>query len=242
LVKSYQKRGENSMIKVVLTDIEGTTTPISFVKDVLFPYSYEKIEEFVKNNLQNPQVQKIIEDVKKEINKSDASLEEVIENLKNWIVEDKKITPLKELQGLIWEEGYKSGKLQGFVYPDAYNKLKEWFDSGIKIFIYSSGSVKAQKLLFSNTNYGDLNYLFSGYFDTNIGNKKDKQSYVKIAKEIGFSPSEILFLSDNPDEIIAAASAGYNVIRLVRPLDAEYIDNFPYKQVESFDEIEIGRV
>jgi acireductone synthase len=82
----------------------------------------------------------------------------------------------------------------------------------------------------------------SGYFDTNIGNKKDEQSYVKIAKEIGFNPSEILFLSDNPDEIIAAASAGYNVIRLVRPLDAEYIDNFPYKQVESFDEIEVRRV
>jgi acireductone synthase len=87
------------MIKAVLTDIEGTTTPISFVKDVLFPYSYEKIEEFVKNNLQNQQVQKIIEDVKKEINKSDTSLEEVIEILKSWIVEDKKITPLKSCKG-----------------------------------------------------------------------------------------------------------------------------------------------
>ena len=230
------------MIKAVLTDIEGTTTPISFVKDVLFPYSYENLESFLKNNLQDPQVQKIVEDVKKEINKDEATLDEVIETLKRWIVEDKKITPLKELQGLIWEEGYKSGKLQGFVYPDAYKKLKEWYDFGLKIYIYSSGSVKAQKLLFSNTNYGNLNYLFSGYFDTNIGNKKDKNSYKKIADEIGLKPNEILFLSDNPDEILAAASIGYKVVRLARPMDAKHINNFPYKQVESFDEIDLSEI
>ncbi|HEV09194.1 MAG TPA: acireductone synthase, partial [Sulfurihydrogenibium azorense] len=101
------------------------------------------------------------------------------------------------------------------------------------------GSVKAQKLLFSNTNFGDLNYLFSGYFDTNIGNKKEKDSYVKIANHIGLEPREVLFLSDNPEEIAAAASAGMNVVRLVRPSDAEHIKDFPYSQVESFNEIKI---
>ncbi|MGB9767123.1 MAG: acireductone synthase [Sulfurihydrogenibium sp.] len=226
------------MVKAVLTDIEGTTTPISFVKDVLFPYSYEKIEEFILKNKENPQILSILEEVKK-IEGKDLSLEEVIDTLKRWIEEDRKITPLKEIQGLIWEEGYKSGKLKGFVYPDAYQKLKEWFEKGIKLYVYSSGSVKAQKLLFSNTNFGDLNYLFSGYFDTNIGNKKEKDSYVKIANHIGLEPREVLFLSDNPEEIVAAASAGMNVVRLVRPSDAEHIKDFPYSQVESFNEIKI---
>ncbi|MGC8941191.1 MAG: acireductone synthase [Sulfurihydrogenibium sp.] len=226
------------MVKAVLTDIEGTTTPISFVKDVLFPYSYEKMEEFILKNKENPQILSILEEVKK-IEGKDLSLEEVIDTLKRWIEEDRKITPLKEIQGLIWEEGYKSGKLKGFVYPDAYQKLKEWFEKGIKLYVYSSGSVKAQKLLFSNTNFGDLNYLFSGYFDTNIGNKKEKDSYVKIANHIGLEPREVLFLSDNPEEIVAAASAGMNVVRLVRPSDAEHIKDFPYSQVESFNEIKI---
>ena len=227
------------MVKAVLTDIEGTTTPISFVKDVLFPYSYEKIQEFVLKNKDNPQIVKILEDVKK-IEERDLSLEEIIQTLKKWIEEDRKITPLKELQGLIWEEGYKSGELKGYVYPDAYEKLKEWYEKGIKLYIYSSGSVKAQKLLFSNTNFGDLNYLFSGYFDTNIGNKKDPLSYTKIAQSVGLSPNEILFLSDNPDEILASAKAGMKVIRLVRPNDAEYVKDFPYPQVESFNQIDVS--
>lgn len=226
------------MVKAVLTDIEGTTTPISFVKDVLFPYSYEKIQDFVLKNKDNPQILKILEEVKK-IEGKDLSLEEIIDTLKKWIEEDRKITPLKEIQGIIWEEGYKSGKLQGFVYPDAYEKLKEWFESGMKIYVYSSGSVKAQKLLFSNTNFGDLNYLFSGYFDTNIGNKKDPTSYKKIAQSIGLNPDEILFLSDNPDEITAAAHSGMKVVRLVRPKDADYIKEFPYPQVESFKQINL---
>jgi enolase-phosphatase E1 len=226
------------MVKAILTDIEGTTTPISFVKDVLFPYSYQKMEEFILENKDNPKISKILDEVKK-IEGKDLSLEELINTLKKWIEEDRKITPLKEIQGIIWEEGYKSGKLQGYVYPDAYEKLKEWFDSGVKIYVYSSGSVKAQKLLFSNTNYGDLNYIFSGYFDTNIGNKKEKESYEKIAKEIGINPNEVLFLSDNPEEIIAASSTGMKVIRLVRQNDTEYIQDFPYPQVESFKHINL---
>ncbi len=226
------------MIKAILVDIEGTTSPISFVKEVLFPYSKERVEKFIKDNLNNPEVKRIIEDVKKEVGK-ELSIDEVIQTLKKWIDEDKKITPLKEIQGLIWEEGFKSGSLKAPVYKDAYEKLKEWKEKGIPIYIYSSGSVKAQKLFFGHTEYGNLLGLFSGHFDTKIGNKKEPESYIKIAESIGLKPEEILFLSDNPEEIQAAAKAGMKVIRLVRKQDAEYIENFPYKQVEDFYRIDV---
>ncbi len=229
------------MIKAVLVDIEGTTSPISFVKDVLFPYSRERLEKFIKENLSNPEIKRILEDVKKEVGK-ELSVDETIETLKRWIDEDKKITPLKELQGLIWEEGFNSGELKAPVYRDAYEKLKEWKEKGIPIYIYSSGSVKAQKLFFSHTEYGNLLDLFSGFFDTKIGNKKESKSYTKIAENIGLKPEEILFLSDNPDEIKAAAEAGLKAIRIVRKNDAEYIDDFPYKQISSFDEINLYQI
>ncbi len=219
------------MIKAVLTDIEGTTSSISFVKDVLFPYSKKKLSEFVREHSQDPEVRRILEEVQK-IEPGDP-----VDTLIKWIDEDRKVTPLKELQGLIWEEGYRSGELKGHIYEDAYRKLKEWHERGIPIYVYSSGSVKAQKLLFGHTQFGDINYIFSGYFDTRIGNKKDPESYRKIAEEVGLKPEEILFLSDNPDEIRAAAEAGMKVIRFAREGENEIIENFPYPQVRSFDEI-----
>ncbi len=226
------------MIKAVLVDIEGTTSPISFVKNVLFPYSKERLEKFIKENKDNPEVKRIIDDIKKEVGK-ELSTDEVIETLKKWIDEDKKVTPLKEIQGFIWEKGFKSGELKAPVYKDAYEKLKKWKERGIPIYIYSSGSVKAQKLFFSHTEYGNILNIFSGFFDTKIGSKKETESYKKIAKEIGLKPEEILFLSDNPDEIKAAAKAGMKVIRIVRKGDAEYIKDFPYQQAESFEKMSV---
>ncbi len=219
------------MIKAILTDIEGTTSSISFVKEVLFPYSKRKLRDFVKEHSEDLEVRRILEEVQK-IEPGDP-----VDTLIRWIEEDKKITPLKELQGLIWEEGYKSGELKGHIYEDAYRKLKEWHGRGIPIYVYSSGSVKAQKLLFGHTQYGDLNYLFSGYFDTRIGSKKDPESYRSIAEEIGLRPEEILFLSDNPDEIRASAEAGMKVIRFARKGENEIIEDFPYPQVRSFEEL-----
>ncbi len=219
------------MIRAVLTDIEGTTSSLSFVKDVLFPYSKKKIRDFVKTHSQDPAVMRILEEVQK-IEEGDP-----VETMIRWIEEDRKITPLKELQGLIWEEGYRTGELQGHIYPDAYQKIKEWHEKGLPIYIYSSGSVKAQKLLFGHTQYGDINHLFSGYFDTKIGNKKDPESYRKIAKEIGLKPEEILFLSDNPEEILASAEAGMRVIGVAREGENDPIDNFPHPQVRNFEEI-----
>ncbi len=227
------------MIKAIVIDIEGTTSPISFVKEILFPYSKEKLESFIKENIDRPEIQKIIEDVKKEAGK-DLSVNQTIETLKKWIDEDRKITPLKELQGLIWEEGFKTGKLKAPVYKDAYEKMKQWKQKGYRLYIYSSGSVKAQKLFFSHTEYGNILDLFSGHFDTKIGNKKEPQSYKKIAQEIGLKPEEIIFLSDNPDEIKAAAQAGMKVVRIVRKNDAQPIEGFPYKQVDSFEKIDLS--
>ena len=224
------------MIKAILLDIEGTVAPISFMKDVLFPYSKERLEKFINENKDNEKVKSILDEVRK-IEGKNLTIDEIIQTLKSWIDEDKKITPLKDIQGLIWKEGFETGKLKAPLYEDAYNKLKEW-KGKYKLYIYSSGSVEAQKLFFSHTNYGNILDWFSGHFDTKVGNKKESKSYKKISEKIGFTPEEIVFLSDNPDEITASANAGMNAIRVVRPSDAKYIENFPYKQIKNFYELD----
>jgi len=226
------------MTKAVLIDIEGTVSPISFVKEVLFPYSKEKLEGFIKENINNPKIKNILDQVKK-IEEKDLTTDEIIKILKRWIDEDRKIAPLKDIQGLIWKEGFESGKLKAPLYKDAYEKIKEWKQKGYRLYIYSSGSVQAQKLFFSHTNYGNLTGYLDGYFDTKTGNKKEKQSYIKIAQIVGLKPEEILFLSDNPDEIKAAAQSGMKVYRLVRPDDAEYIKDFPHPQVKDFYGVDV---
>lgn len=201
-------------IKVILTDIEGTTSSLSFVKDTLFPFARAHMADFIYDN--EKEVENLLNDVRTEERNPGLSLEEVIEVLLRYIEEDKKVTPLKTLQGMIWADGYKSGELVGHIYDDAYDGLKRWKDQGIDLYIYSSGSVPAQKLLFSNTHKGDLTPLFSGYFDTEVGGKKEAESYDKIASEIGVEASDVLFLSDSTEEIAAAAQAGMNVIILDR--------------------------
>ncbi len=182
------------------------------------------------------EIKKILKEVEN-IEGKKLSLDEVIQTLKRWIDEDRKITPLKDIQGFIWEEGFLSGKIKSPLYGDAYKKMKEWKEKGLPMYIYSSGSVKAQKLFFGHTEKGNLLEFFEGFFDTKIGNKKNSESYKKIAEEIGLNPEDILFLSDNPDEIKAASEAGMKAIRVVRKGDAEYIQNFPYPQISSFEEI-----
>ena len=227
------------MIKVILVDIEGTISPINFVKNVMFPYSKENLEKFLKENYNKPEIKKILQDIE-EIERKKFSLDEVIQLLKKWIDEDKKLTPLKELQGYIWEDGFKSGKLKAPIFEDAYKKLKEWKEKGYKIFIYSSGSVKAQKLFFSHSEFGNILNLFDGHFDTKIGNKKDKNSYLRIAKEIGVNPNEIVFLSDSLEEVIAAKEGGMNVIKVSREGETEWIKNLSgIKQIRNFNELDI---
>ena len=223
------------MVKAVLLDIEGTIAPLTFVKEVMFPYSKRKLREFLEENWDRPEIQEIIRDTSREVGK-ELSLEEAVETFSRWIDEDKKITPLKELQGYIWEEGFKSGELRAPLYEDAYKKIREWKERGIPLYIYSSGSVKAQELFFSHTEYGNLLGLFSGFFDTKIGNKKEKESYLRIAQKIGLKPEEILFISDNPEELKAAKEAGFKVLQSVRD---GVKPSEEFEKIYSFEEIEL---
>ncbi|WP_455217819.1 acireductone synthase [Kaarinaea lacus] len=224
------------MIKAVVTDIEGTTSSLSFVKDVLFPYAREHIGEYVHDHAEDDEILEILNDVRKETGEN-LDTESIIAQLEQWIDQDRKVTALKTLQGLLWEEGYRQGDFQGHIYPDACEQLKTWHEKGIKLYIYSSGSVYAQKLLFGHTEFGDLNKLFSGYFDTHVGAKSDTASYREIAKELGITPGEILFLSDIQAELDAASTAGMQTLWLVR--DGDLSLAAPHMQVRSFSEIDL---
>ncbi|WP_414619617.1 acireductone synthase [Calothrix sp. CCY 0018] len=225
---------QGNQIKVILTDIEGTTTDISFVHNVLFPYSAKHLSSWVRNNLELSITQDILQQVREITGKSNLDMEGCISQLMSWQAEDKKITPLKTLQGLIWQQGYDKGELKAHVYPDAVEYLKNWYDTGLTLAVYSSGSIAAQKLLFRNTSDGDLTSFFSAYFDTTSGSKVESQSYVAIAQELSVLPQEILFLSDSLKELVAASEANLNVCGLNREA-AGVDDNFTY--VKNFSQI-----
>ena len=223
-----------TMIKTIVTDIEGTTSSLSFVKDVLFPYSRAHMAQFVRAHAQEPAVRRELDEVR-QLSGKNLTEAEVIEQLLRWIAEDKKLTPLKTLQGMIWENGYKKSDFKGHMYQDAVRHLQQWKQAGIRLYVFSSGSVHAQKLLFAHTEYGDLTPLFSGYFDTNIGNKREAGSYRKIAAAIGSAPGDILFLSDIREELDAAQAAGMQTIWLVR--DGAIDPRVAHRQARNFDEI-----
>lgn len=222
------------MIRAILTDIEGTTTSVSFVFEVLFPYARARMREFIAGHANDPAVREQLAAVSREIgrNLSDAQAAEL---LIGWIDEDRKVTPLKALQGMIWEDGYRRGDFTGHVYPDAVQRLRAWHQAGIRLYVYSSGSVQAQQLIFGHSDAGDLTPLFSGYFDTRIGGKREATSYRAIAGEIGLPPDEILFLSDVKDELDAARAAGMETTWLVR--GGRPMPSAGHAQAENFDKI-----
>jgi enolase-phosphatase E1 len=203
-------------IKVILTDIEGTTSAVSFVFDVLFPYAAKHLPDFVRQNAERADVAEQIAAVRRDSNEPQADVERVVEILLSWIAEDRKATPLKALQGMVWAQGYHAGQLKGHVYPDAVEALKRWHQAGYQLFVYSSGSIQAQKLIFGCSEAGDLTPLFSGYFDTTSGPKREAQSYTNIQQAIGVEPQDILFLSDIVEELDAAQSAGLQTCGLAR--------------------------
>lgn len=208
----------------VLSDIEGTTTSISFVQDVLFPYFLSHINEiYLLSDLNEVKYVfgKVMRIVKREENRNITTSEEVIEQLKIWCKEDRKITPLKTLQGIIWLKGYQSGKLLGHVYDDVPEMLKKWSLLGKKMGIFSSGSAAAQKLLFSYSEKGDLSSYFSHHFDTNIGAKRETDTYFLIAAEINLPTNRILFLSDITEELVAAENAGFQTVQIKRQGNAQ---------------------
>ncbi|MDY6943918.1 MAG: acireductone synthase [Pseudomonadota bacterium] len=203
-------------IQAIVTDIEGTTTDIAFVHQVLFPYSAKRLADFVRDRQAEPAVAEALAQTRAEMGDPKADTDAVIRQLLEWIEQDRKITPLKALQGLIWREGYERGDYQGHVYPDAVSVLRQWKERGIPLYIYSSGSEAAQRLLFGHSSAGDLTGWFQGYFDTRVGAKKEAESYRRIGQAINVAPAEILFLSDSEAELDAAREAGWQTCQLVR--------------------------
>jgi enolase-phosphatase E1 len=189
----------------IVTDIEGTTMPIDFVHQTLFPYARARLAAFCAANRGRP----VLADVP----------EPALDTLLGWMDRDEKITALKTIQGLIWEEGYRAGTLKSVIYPDVAPSLKRWSHGGLRLFVYSSGSVPAQKLLFGHSDAGDLTALFAGFFDTAVGPKRDPASYAAICRGAGLAPGGMLFLSDVAAELDAARAAGLRTCQLVRPQD-----------------------
>jgi enolase-phosphatase E1 len=195
-------------MKAILTDIEGTTTSLSFVADVLFPYARAHLPAFVA--AQPADVAPILAEV------AAAEPGDPVATLLRWIDEDRKATPLKTLQGMIWADGYASGAFTGHVYADAVIALRRWHAQGMRLYVFSSGSVAAQKLLFAHSDAGDLTPLFSGYFDTTTGAKREAGSYARIAEAIGEPAGDVLFLSDIAEEVAAARAAGMQALLIDR--------------------------
>jgi len=214
------------MTKAILLDIEGTTTPIDFVHETLFPYAKERVGKFVAFHFGAlaAEITQLVDESSHDETYTEpfdptepGSVSHYLEHL---IDRDKKSTPLKSIQGKLWKEGYESGELTSVVFADVPPAFERWRKEGKIVAIYSSGSVLAQRLLFRHTDHGDLTRFISEYFDTATGAKREPESYKKIAAKLGVDPSEILFLSDVTAELDAAAEAGVATVLVIRPGNA----------------------
>jgi enolase-phosphatase E1 len=194
----------------ILLDVEGTVTPIAFVRDVLFPFARARLREFCDTHEDAPVLGEVARLA------PDAPIEQT---LRDWMDADAKMTPLKTVQGMIWAAGYASGEIIAPVYADVPPALRRWAKAGLRLYVYSSGSVAAQKLLFRHSNAGDLSGLFQGFFDTGAGGKREAASYAVICRGANIQPAEFLFLSDVEAELDAAAQAGLRACQLVRAAD-----------------------
>ena len=224
-------RVEFADVSAVLFDIEGTTTPLEFVHKTLFSYARDKVEEYLKGNSSERQVAHLVDMLEKSHKENSVNGKSPLvwsnldisqkmgsaANYVKWLISvDSKDPALKELQGLIWEEGYRKNQLHGEVYPDVPEAMERLKLEGIKMAIYSSGSVLAQRLIFSSTKYGDLTKYLSGFFDTSVGPKRDPKSYANIARLLEIPNRKILFLSDILEEISAARASGLMAVQVLR--------------------------
>ncbi|XP_021175755.2 enolase-phosphatase E1 isoform X1 [Fundulus heteroclitus] len=249
----------------LLLDIEGTTTPITFVKDTLFPYIIEHLEDHLSTHWEEDECKQDVHLLKKQMEEDmrqnracpvhtvdqtvhtdeEKAIREVVENVMWQMASDRKSTALKQLQGHMWRAAYTSGRIKGLfanrIYPDVVPSVKTWRERGLKVYIYSSGSVEAQKLLFGYSVEGDVLDLFDGHFDTTIGAKVEAKSYERIAERIGCQPEEITFLTDVSREAKAAEEAGLNVLVVVRPGNMELTDeeSAHYNLITSFSQLQL---
>jgi enolase-phosphatase E1 len=207
--------GPSLSARVVLLDIEGTTTPLAFVKDVLVPDARAHVRRYLLEHEFEPEVQVLFEAFVPGAGPLD--VDRLVAHVLELMDRDAKVTPLKTLQGLIWQEGYRSGRLRGEVFPDVPAALDRWRAMGRRIAIFSSGSVLAQRLLFGHTPYGDLTPRIDAFFDTTTGSKKASDSYRAIAASLHVPGQEILFVSDVVEELDAAAAVGIRTMLAQRP-------------------------
>ena len=217
-------------IRAILLDIEGTTTPIDFVYKTLFPFASSHVQDFLRQHGQEAETADLVEQLAVMSIEDralgappwlDATEDELVASATSyvqWLIgRDSKITPLKSLQGKIWEEGFLRGELRGQVYPDVAPAFARWKSQGRLLAIFSSGSILAQQLLFTHSNSGDLSKFLEGYFDTTAGPKRDEISYRIIAESLGIGARHVLFLSDAVAELDAARAAGMKTALSLRP-------------------------
>ncbi|XP_060103113.1 enolase-phosphatase E1 [Heteronotia binoei] len=246
-------------VTVILLDIEGTTTPIAFVKDILFPYVKDNIKDYLRRHWEEEECQQDVGLLRKQAEEDshmdgvvpipletrdgeeeiERVIQAVIDNVHWQMSSDRKSTALKQLQGHIWRAAYENGCVKGEFFEDVVPAIRKWRERGMKIYVYSSGSMEAQKLLFQHSTEGNILELFDGHFDTKIGSKVDSESYQRIAASIGCSPNNILFLTDVTREADAAEEADIHVAIVVRPGNAGLTDDEKsyYRLITSFNEL-----
>ena len=224
----------------ILLDIEGTTTSIAFVHDVLFPHARARLDAACARASSDPRLAEAVATLREEHEKEPGAELPAFGSgapyARHLMESDRKSTGLKLLQGLIWEEGYRTGALRGHVFVDVPEALARWRRSGVRLRVFSSGSVLAQKLLFGHTEHGDLTVHFEGFHDTTTGAKRDAGAYAKIAGAFGLPPAEIAFLSDTVAELDAAAAAGMRTALMIRPGNAP-ADPGPHPSHRTFAEL-----
>ena len=235
-------------ISHVLLDIEGTTCPVSFVAGTLFPYAAKHLESFVNSHKGKPAVGELLSSAE-ETWKQDNNLEaqqllaqpgaDVIAYLQLLIKQDRKLTELKDLQGLLWAQGYASGDLKGPLFIDVVPALRRWNQQGAVLAVYSSGSVAAQQLLYGHSTDGDLRSLFSHWFDTKTGAKQDDASYRAISQAMGVDSSKVLFISDSLLECEAAHTAEMQVLFSDREGNPGR-DNGSFERIRSFEDLQLN--
>lgn len=237
--------------KGILLDIEGTTSSVHFVFDVMFPFVRRELDAYLRSAWGSSELSHACDTIASDAghasfeswcgNESSEVQQKVLrDHVRELMDADIKATGLKELQGLIWEAGFTSGEMKAHLYEDVLPAIQDWSDHHLDVRIYSSGSIAAQKLFFGHTIVGNVNPLFKGYYDTTTGLKKESESYTTIANAFGCEPKDILFISDIVDELKAAASAGMQAVLSCRPGNAAVDDAHRFPEIHSFDEIKVS--
>jgi enolase-phosphatase E1 len=232
-----------AVVNAVVVDIEGTTSSSWFVFDHLYPYSRERFPEWIDRRDDIPDVNRAYLQVADLIGVPSPSTDEVVSALNGWLAADQKVTPLKTIQGLIWNEGFEKGDLVSDFYSDVIPALRRWHADGYRLYVFSSGSLKAQRAWFGHTPEGDLLPLFSGHFDTeSAGPKRIPDSYRSIALQLGIDPGHAVFLSDLDVELDAAAQAGWQTVGIRRPGEEHFDRGIgQHPEVSTFDDIVLSK-